>query len=511
MKLARLRRGRAGARAPAEPLITAAKQGNRQLIVAVDAVAAGLGLIPGLPLADARARVPEVAVVPADPVGDALALAALAEWCGRYTPWTQTDGADGIWLDITGCTPLFASEMALAADLLGRLARLGIAARAAVADTPGAAWAVARYGAASSPLIVPERQARAALAGLPVAGLRLPLEIAHDLGRLGLLRIGDLYPLARAPLTPRFGEIVARRLDQALGLVGEPISPAVAVDRYRVDTAFAEPIGTAEGISGAARDLLDRLCRRLAAEHRGARRIELACYRVDARVERIEIGTSRPVRDPAALMRLLAERLDRIDPGLGIDIVALSAGEVEPLAPQQMTWTGRDLEAAADAMADQLAPVIDRLINRLGAANVTRIQPLDSHVPERAQRAVPAMAAQPKGGDPEGGWRTYLARPVRLLTRPDPVEVTAPVPDDPPVSFRWRGTVHRVRRAEGPERIAPEWWRAGTLPGGDLPEREDLRDYYRVEDQDGQRFWLYRDGLYTAEAAPRWFLHGFFA
>jgi protein ImuB len=498
-------------------LVTAARIGNRHLVIAVDAAASAAGLGPGLPLADARARLPEVAVAEADPVGDALALAGLADWCGRYTPWTQTDGADGVWLDITGCTPLFASEAGLATDLVGRLRRLGISAQAAVADTPGAAWAVARYVRADQglPVIVPSGRERASLAELPVAGLRLPAEIVQDLGRLGLVRIGDLYPLPRAPLAPRFGMIVARRLDQALGLAAEPISPAIPVERHRVRRDFAEPISTAEDIAATLVDLLDRLCRRLGAEHRGARRLELACYRVDARVERVEIGTSRPVRDPAHLMRLFVERLERIDPGLGIEVVELGAPVVEPLAPNQLELGQLDLdrlESGAGSAADRLAPIVDRLVNRLGAANVTRLDPVESHLPERAQRAVPALAMSEMMGarqDRIEAWLPGQRRPIRLLPRPDRIDVTAPVPDDPPLSFRWRGVVHRVSRAEGPERIAPEWWHTATAePGAGIGA---LRDYYRVEDKEGRRYWLYRDGLYQENTAPRWFLHGFFA
>lgn len=469
-------------------------------MVAVDAAAVQAGLVPGLTLADARARRPDLVAGAADPAGAAAALRRLAEWCGQYTPWTATDGEDGVWLDITGCVPLVESEAALGIDLLTRLRRRGIACHAAIADTPGAAWALARHGAVSEAgaLIVPPGEMLAALAPLPVAALRLSPEIVQDLRRLGLRRIDALYGLPRAPLAPRFGEIVARRLDQALGLAAEPISPHLASAPRLVRQVFAEPILAPEDLQRGTRLLLDRLCQRLDRDGQGARRLELRCYRVDCRVERAAIGTSRPSRDPAHLMRLFAQRIETIAPDLGIEIMEMAAVSVEPLAPDQLGFE-------RDAALDPAAPLIDRLANRLGMAQVRRPLPVASHVPERAQRLMPALSASSS----LGAWPAGRPRPIRLLEHPDPIEVIAPVPDDPPLSFRWNRAVHRVRHAEGPERIAPEWWRSADL----VPHRPagETRDYYRVEDEAGRRFWLYRRGLYDPETPPRWFLHGFFA
>ncbi len=448
---------------------------------------------------------PELRAVEADPAGDAAALKALADWCTRFSPWASVAGRDGIWLDVTGTVPLFPSEAALAEELLARLATAGFAGRAAIADTPGCAWAMARFmRAAPHPgeqaVIVPPHGMRAALAGLPVAALRLPGEIAQDLRRLGLREIGALYGLPRAPLAPRFGELVARRLDQALGLVEEPISPLTPVLPRTERLGFAEPVLTAEGLAHWLRLLVDRLCRRLEQDGMGARRLELACYRVDARVERVAIGTSRPSHDKAHLARLLAARIETIAPGFGIELMVLSATEVEPQQAEQGGLLPAQPEEAA------WAPLIDRLANRLGAANVLRVASVDSHLPERAMRLVPAFERLAGGPATAASWFTDRPRPIRLLAPPDPVEVTAPVPDDPPVLFRWRRIVHRVRHAEGPERIAAEWWRRIGL----LSEDDDLRDYYRVEDEAGRRFWLYRQGLYRPGATPRWFLHGLF-
>jgi protein ImuB len=472
---------------------------GRRVLAAVDPAAALLGLTPGMSLADARARMPELRLVDADPAGDAKALADFADWCGRFSPWTAVDGPDGVWLDITGCVPLFASEAALAQELVERARHLGFTARAAVADTTGAAWAVARYGdlPATSVRILAEGTARAALADLPVAGLRLAGEIVQDLKRLGLKRIGDLYGMARAPLAPRFGEAVARRLDQALGLLDEPISPRQPVRPRLVRRVLAEPISTPEAIGHGLTQLMALLCRQLEAEGLGARQVEFACFRVDARVERIAIGTSEPSHAPDHLARLLTEKIARIAPGFGIELLQLRAPAVEAMAPRQL---GLDARTESGAVA----PLVDRLANRLGARNVLRLVPENSHLPEGAQRQVSLLDGR-HDGKRAPDRPVARPRPIRLLAYPDPIEVMALVPDDPPLMFRWRRVPHRVRRAEGPERIALEWWRepeAGT---------DGIRDYYRVEDEAGRRFWLYRRGLYRPESPTAWFLHGFFA
>jgi protein ImuB len=446
--------------------------------------------------------------VPAEPAADAQALAALAAWCGRYTPWTAVEpaglagplgGAAGVWLEATGCAHLFGGEEALLADLTDRLHRIGYAARTAIADTPGAAWAAARYGADDG-LVVAPGGARAALAALPVAALRLPPAAVAGLEGLGLRRIGDLYDIPRAALAARYGAAVAGRLDAALGAVHEPISPAPPPTDHVARLAFAEPIGRPEDIAAGLDRLLAALCAGLEAAQAGARELVLWLYRPDGGCERIAVGTSRPNRTPAHLARLFAEHLEPVDLGFGFEAMRLDAAVVEPLGPVQP-----DFEAgAATAGATGLDALIDRLSNRLGAAQVRRLQPQASHLPERAVQTVPALAAAPPAA--AAAWTPPGAppRPLRLLPRPEPVEAVAPVPDDPPVMFRWRRVVHRVARAEGPERIAPEWWRDGA------PDDGSLRDYYRVEDTAGGRYWLYREGLYRDGAAPSWFLHGVF-
>ncbi len=461
-----------------------------------------------------------------DPEGDSTALDALADWCGRYTPWTassglESGGAAGIWLDISGCAHLFGGEEALLSDLSGRLARVGYTVRAGLADTTGAAWAAARFGhpARSPAVILPEGGHAGALAAMPVAALRLPPETVNSLERLGLRRISDLAALPRAGLARRFGELPARRLDQAFGQVDEPISPRAPTPVWRLRTAFAEALGREEDIAAAVRNLAEALCNRLARAERGARRLELCLYRVGGRVDTLEAGTSRASRDPDHLTRLLKEQLDRLpEPPSNapdalsaaaeamVETITLAATVSELLQMAQTAITG-GLERDPDA----LERLVDRLSGRLGADNVRRFIPRDTHLPERVQASVPALSDRNPGN--HANWRAARPRPPRLLSRPEEIEAVAPVPDDPPVMFRWRGRPHRILRAEGPERIAPEWWRKPPPDSSGVAVLDDeTRDYYRVEDADGQRFWLYRAGLYDGdmETPPRWFLHGFF-
>ncbi len=481
---------------------------------------AGLG--PGQTLADARARCPGVRVVPADPAGDTEALARLAAWCGRDTPWTAVDtsavaagpagsaaAAGGLWLDITGCGHLFGGEAALACDLVARLADFGFAARAAVADTPGAAWAWARFGAEAVGAI-PPGETRARLAPLPAAALRLAPALVETLDRLGLRRVGELYDLPRAALAARFGEAPARRLDQALGHVAEPISPLRPTAPYAVRLAFPEPVARPEALAGGLDRLLDRLCRRLARAQRGARRLVFTLYRGDGSTAQAAIGTSRPVRAPAHLARLFAPRLESLDPAPGVEILTLAATVTEPLAAAQSA-----LPQSAQPRSGQPRPadsgfagfgaLVDRLANRLGPGNVLRFAPRESHLPERAFTAASALAGNSipalAGAQPGGAAWPGPRRPLRLLSRPERIEAAAPAGNGsthgPPPRFRWRRVLYRVARADGPERIAPEWWRLDGSAG------EPTRDYYRVEDTEGRRLWLYRAGR-------DWFLHGIF-
>jgi protein ImuB len=466
-------------------VLTAPAQGGLRL-TAVDAHAAAEGLYPGQRLADARALVPELHSADADPLADATALGRLADWCGRYTPWTATDGEDGVILDVAGCAHLFGGESALMADLVQRLSRAGIAARAAVADTPAAAWAWARFGPVEAP-VLEQATARRRLAELPVEALRLPPLTVDSLRRLGLRRIGDIADLPRAPLAARLGAELLTRLDRAFGIEADAISPRREPALWRTRLTFADGIGRRDDIDAALRQLLDQLGRALAADGRGARRLELAFYRLDGTAQYLEIGTSRPTHDAAHLARLFAESLGTVDPGFGIETMILGAVATDPMTAQQMALSPdrrRDVES--------LAPVVDRLQSRLGRDAVVRLVPVDSHIPERAVTVAPVW-----GGAQAQRWPAELPRPVQLLAAPEPIDVTN---DETPVSFRWRRVDRRIARLEGPERIAPEWWRAA--------DDAATRDYYWLQDADGRRYWVYR----LADAATaRWYLHGLFA
>ena len=446
-------------------------------------------------LADARALVPGLCVRPAEPLRAARALEALADWALRFTPWVATSGADGLMLDVSGCAHLFGGEEALLARLVAGVTGRGVAARGALADTPGAAWACARFGPGG---VVPAGGSAQALAPLPVAALRLEAATVAALERLGLRCIGDLAGKPRAPLAARFGAALVTRLDQAEGRLREPVSPRRPPARHQARRAFAEPVADGASILAALEAVCAELCAGLAHAGLGARRLALTLFRIDGGARTIPVGTSRPVREARPLVRLFAEHLDGFDTGAGIEVIALAARTTEALGARQLV-SGLDPGIAGGSDdGTALAGLVDRIANRLGPGRIKRLGPRPSHLPDRAVSPLPAVERAP-----EAGWPARPPRPLRLLSPPLPVEAVAVVPDGPPVLFRWRGRVHRVARASGPERIADEWWH----------ERAPTRDYYRIEDQAGARFWLYREGLYedpAAAPAPRWYLHGLF-
>ncbi len=424
----------------------------------------------------------------ADPAGDAAARARLAAWCLRLSPLSAPD-TDGLWIDATGCTHLHGGERAMLDTVLARLAADGVAARAAIADTPGAAHALARHGAAPVTVVPPGGTRRPSPpcpsppCGWPTRGLAR---------RLGLDTVGGLMALPRGPLARRFGAAVLLRLDQALGRVAEPITPVVPPGTPQARLAFPEPLLTAESFVAVIGRLVPAVCTALERAGLGARHLDLLLERVDGTVQAVRIGTARPSRDARHLGRLLEEQVETVDPGLGVDAVRLLVPFAEPLA-----WT-QGANLAAEAEAD-VAALVDRLSNRLGAGRVWRAAPVQSDVPERSVRRVPAVAAP--GG---AAWPSW-PRPARLLHPPQPVEMLSGLPDQPPAAFTWRRHRHRVRRADGPERIAGEWWRRDAEMGV-------VRDYWQVEDEGGRRFWLYRrgDGQDAGSGDLRWFMHGVF-
>jgi protein ImuB len=496
----RLGRSWRSAASPDAPLAVVAKIRSALRIAALDEIAEHLGLRVGQALTDARAMIPALEAIEEDIFSDLTLLESLADWAERYTPLAALDPPAGLILDITGAAHLFGGEDTLLADLATRLHAHGFLTRTAIADTPGAAFATARFGTMP---VIPAGGARAALAPLPLAALRLDHETTAALDRVGLKRIGQIIAAPRAPLAARFGTTLLHRLDQALGIEEEAINPRRPIPALIAERRFAEPIVREEDIAATLSSLAATLAQSLETRGEGARALELTLFRVDGIVARIAIGTSRPIRAPKLILDLFREKFaslgDTIDAGFGFDTLRLAIGATAACDPTQIDLTG---EAAGEADLGQL---IDRIGTRIGSDRVGRIAALESHIPERAVTFEPSS----EKGFPKGEEALFshppsnpIDRPLRLFARPEPVEAVAEVPDGPPVHFRWRKALYRIARAEGPERIASEWW-----------QNDDLtRDYFRVEDISGHRFWLFREGLYGREtAAPRWYLHGMFA
>ena len=561
LAIERLKRERAesgGASGPDDrPFALVGSDARGLKLTAVNARSRRDGIVPGMGLADARAICPHLLTAPAAPDKDADALLALARWSARYSPTLNTDGDDGLWLDVTGISHLFGGERALLADLANRLARARLTARLGLAETLGGAHALARF-ARRSPWIVPDGKIAVTLAALPIEALRLELKTARLLRRLGLKRIGQLTDVPRASLERRFhsrdaAQAVLLRLDQALGHRAEKRIPLLPAPDFVARLPFPEPLITHDGVIAGLDHLAAELCRTLTRASQGARRVALWVARADGSSAVIEAGLSAPSQAPSHLVRLLKDKIETIDMGFGIDLMALAALATEPLHPTQTSLTETDGAIRPEAL-------IDALVNRLGADAVRRLFPRASHIPERAQSLRGAFASLPS-------WPHEATakppRPLLLLTRPEPLTVVAEIPEGPPARFTWRRVSRRVVKAEGPERIAPEWWRClhkltphppTAFGGGPLPlpqgERVScggaaspipsplageggagsqseaapgegarkapssrVRDYYRIEDEDGCRYWVFREGLYRecADEAPCWFLHGVFA
>lgn len=479
--------------------------GTTATLYAVNRPAETAGVFANRPLTDARAACPTLATRPADPAADTAALGALATWATRYTPWTAIEGPGpggegGLWLDITGCAHLLGGEESLARDLRTRVRAAGFTTvRLGLADTQGAAWAAARFLADDTtepPGVahLPEGAQRQLLMGLPVEALRLPADVCETLRRLGLTRIGDLAALPRAPLAARLGTVVAQRLDQALGHAPEPFTPRPPADPWREALAFAEPIGRTEDIAHAIATLCRAFQPRLERRRHGARRLVLEMARVDGTMIHRAVGTSRPTRDPQALARLFQETLDGLDVGFGIEAMVLTLTAVQPLEATQIEAAPESAPAGVGRSGqadDAIALLFDRLRTRLGTTQVVRPIPHPSHVPESA---VTTTDRRP-GGAP-ALWPATALRPPRLLA-PEPVDVLTD--GRPPTRFRWRRQVWTVARAEGPERLVPEWWH-----GAEAPAPDRIRDLWRIEDPGGHRLWL------AHEANARWCVRGVF-
>ncbi|MCC2981642.1 DNA polymerase Y family protein [Sphingomonas sp. IC4-52] len=496
------------------PLITVHKVGSRIEIAAASPEARALGLTPGMALTQARAAVPDIDVRDADAAGDLADLQRLATALARrWCPVVALSGSDGLFLEISGTAHLHGGEEAMARRLLRLLARLGITAQLAIADTAGAAWAFARQAAPAA--IIPPGAHVAALEPLPVTALRLEDSARELLARLGVDTIGELMAMPRAPLVRRFGKSIAQRLDQATGALSEPIDPIIPVQPIAVTRRFAEPIATADAIGHWLAGLVDDLAGALAKAGVGARALAFVAARVDSTDQVIRIGLARASREPSHLLRLIVRRIEEIDVGYGLDALTLHLVRADPLGPETLG------AALAEQQAPDLAPLVDTLVNRIGPARLWRHQPIESDVPERSVAPLPPLdppttaatrlkrddVRQLDGRTPDHAWHPRWPRPARLLRRPEPIDhVIAEMPDHAPRRFTWRGRPHRITHSDGPERITGEWWRHAG-------ERAGVRDYFRVEDDQGHRFWLFRrgDGVRAETGDLSWYIHGTFA
>ncbi len=512
------------AEAASRPLVTTCEERGALRLAAVDPVAVQRGLRAGMALADARARHPDLLALPDDPAADRALLGRLADWARRYTPLLAQDPPDALVLDITGAAHLFGGEEALVADIRARLEAQGFNPRLAIAGTPEAAAALtrAKSGKPGTPdPIVASGAEEAALRPLPLRALRVAPETCEALERLGLRRVEDILLRPRAPFAARFGADLLARIDAALGRVHSGIGARIEAPSYLTERRFFEPILASDDVARTLERLAEELCAMLTRHGEGATRLEYMLFRVDGAVRRIALEAGRPVRDPDRIMLLFREKLaglhDALDVGHGFDLARLTATAVGRLDETSPRLDGR-------ARGQALARLIDTLSARLGEERVRIPVAGDAHLPEDAARlrrpfdrpasgrSSPRISprsssrSSPRSCAPPVSWLPALAaaapdRPIRLFDQPEPIEALASVPDGPPLRFRWRRVLHETIAYEGPERIAPPWWRGGRL----------TRDYFCVEDREGRRFWLFRHGLYARETqSPRWYLHGLF-
>ncbi len=487
-----------------QPLVTVSKVKGAQRILSVDREAERHAIRPGMMLADARALCPALLVAEADPGAEAALLLDIVDWCRRFTPLAAPDGEDGVLLDIGGVAHLCGGETSLLTTVEAGLLRQGLTARGAIATTPEAAWALARFSTCGIAPDKPDDAFARRLADLPLAALRLDIDMVRSMAQAGLRRVGDLLLRPRAPITARFGPKPFARLDGMLGRAKSAISPRFETPTYLAERRFASGITQKGDVVAALLPLAKHLCALLSRQGEGARRIEATLFRVDGAVRKLVVGTSRPTRTPETIMALFRERIERLDEegldtGYGFDLIRLGVLTAEAHNPLQDELVDHPDEPSGD-----LAELADRLGARLGLKRVLRFADRGTHIPEFAVLASPAALFHPEKPHPigQGNEAAGLCRPIRLFDKPEPITTIATVPDGPPMRFRWRRVTHEIAAIEGPERISPEWWRDDTAM---------TRDYFRAEDREGRRFWLFREGLLGQETVDaRWFLHGLF-
>jgi protein ImuB len=472
------------------PFVLAAPERNRIVITATNILAEQQGIMVGMASADAKAIFPGLKVIDHPPGKAEKLLNKLGEWCIRYSPLVAIDQQDGLIMDVTGCTHLWGSEQQYLDHILNRLHKKGYDVTGALADTIGTAWAVAHFGGWNE-IINTNKNAEAILL-LPPAALRLEQQALERLRKLGFYTIKSFVAIKRSALRRRFGNQLLVRLDQALGNEDEPLQPIKPIEPYYERLPSLEPIRTAEGIEIAIKTLLQSLCKRLQGEGKGLRNAVLKCYRIDGKLVGADIGTNRPSHNINHLFKLFELKIGNIEPALGIELFTLEAFKIEDVSQEQeVLWATDDCELEST----ELAELLDRLGNKIGPENIKRYLPFESHWPERSIKKAESLLEKPTTS-----WRSGRPRPSLLLPRPEPIQVTYKLPDDPPMLFIYKGEKHIVKKADDAERIECEWWQS----------KRPHRDYYVVEDEQGRRFWLFRSGHYTDEDA-QWYLHGFFA
>ncbi|WP_207424578.1 Y-family DNA polymerase [Desertivirga brevis] len=472
------------------PFVFATSIQNRKVITAVNSIAEADGIHTGMPVADARAMVPVLEVFDDKVDRNVKLLKAIGEWCIRYSPIVAINAPDNLVLDVTGCTHLWGGESQYLHELISRFKSRGYYIQTALADTVGAAWAMAHFGLNGS-VIESGKQAEALLP-LPPTALRLEMEVLERLHKLGLYQVRNFVSMPRSVLRRRFGEGILQRLSQALGTEEEPLSPIHIIEPYQERLPCLEPIHTVSGIEIAIQKLLDVLCQRLYKESKGIRKAVLRCYRIDGRIEQVAIGTNKATHHIPHLFKLFQIKISSIEPALGIELFVIEATKVEEISPsQEALW----LENAGQNM-EEVSELLDRLSARIGAECIHRYFPEEHFWPERSIKLAVSIIDKPTAI-----WPTDRYRPTLLLSKPEKIEVSAPIPDYPPMTFRYKDKLHYVKKSDGPERIEREWW---LDPG-------EHRDYYQVEDQEGNRYWLFRSGHYSDTATSDWYIHGFFA
>lgn len=472
------------------PFVLYAKDHGRMIVTAANELAEQEGINTGTVLADARAIVPSIQSNEEKPAQFEQLITHFAQWFIRYSPVVATDGIDGLIIDASGCAHLWGGEEKYTQHITDRLKKAGYSIRISMAGTIGASWALTRYGADHS--ILSNGQEAEAVLQLPAQALRISEEVTARLYKLGLKQIGSFLQMPSSVLRRRFGKELIQRINQLLGYEEELIQPIIIPSAYAERLNCFEPVATRSGIEIALTSLLTQLCKRLLQEQKGIRSVAFTTYRIDGKIQSLQIGTNRSTLNEQHLFKLFFEKLQTFEPGLGIELFLLEAIKVDDYLPAQ-----EKLFHSGGGLQDpHLAQLLDRIANKIGIHKIHRYLPAEHYWPERSLKKAGTLDEMPTTA-----WNNNSPRPILLLTAPAPVTVAAPVPDYPPMLFRYKGKVHKIVKADGPERMEQEWW---------LQEGEH-RDYYYVEDEEGHRYWLFREGHYEADKTAGWFLHGYCA